>query len=106
MDESVPTVSSAAMSIIFYSFGMMKIKIKGKINTKYFPLIFFCCFHMEPLFISRAEQTSDACALSQTYIQNFMIEFKTSSGSNNDKHNKHLKGTLDEALQAVLEFND
>ena len=39
-------------------------------------------------------------------IQKLMIELETSSGSDNDKHNKHLKGTLDEALQAVLEFND
>ena len=42
----------------------------------------------------------------KSYIQKFMIELETSSGNNNDKHNKHLKGTLDEALQAVLEFND
>ena len=42
----------------------------------------------------------------KSYIQKFMIELETSSGSDNDKHNKHLKGTLDEALQAVLEFND
>ena len=35
-----------------------------------------------------------------------MIELETSSGSDNHKHNKHLKYTLDEALQAVLEFND
>ena len=55
LEESVPTDSSAAMSVIFYSFDMMKIKIKGKINTKYFPLVFFCCFHIEPLFMSRAE---------------------------------------------------
>ena len=33
-----------------------------------------------------------------------MIELKTSSES--DKHNKRHKYTLDEALQAVLEFND
>ena len=42
----------------------------------------------------------------KSYIQKFMIELETSSGSDNDKHNKHLKGTLDEALQAVFEFND
>ena len=35
-----------------------------------------------------------------------MIELETSSGSENDKHNKRHKYTLDEALQAVLEFND
>ena len=35
-----------------------------------------------------------------------MIELETSSGNDNDKHNKHHKYTLDEALQAVLEFND
>ena len=39
-------------------------------------------------------------------VQNFMIELETSSGSDNDKYNKHHKYTLDEALQAVLEFND
>ena len=35
-----------------------------------------------------------------------MIELETSSNSDNHKHNKHHKHTLDEALQAVLEFND
>ena len=35
-----------------------------------------------------------------------MIELETSSGSDNVKHNKHHKYTLDEALQAVLKFND
>ena len=35
-----------------------------------------------------------------------MIELETRSGSDNDKHNNHHKYTLDEALQAVLEFND
>ena len=35
-----------------------------------------------------------------------MIESETSRGSENDKHNKQHKYTLDEALQAVLEFND
>ena len=34
------------------------------------------------------------------------MELETSSGSENDKHNKRDKYTLDEALQAVLEFND
>ena len=35
-----------------------------------------------------------------------MIELETSSSNDNDKYNKHHKYTLDEALQAVLEFND
>ena len=35
-----------------------------------------------------------------------MIELETSSGSENDKHNKRHKYALDEALQAVLQFND
>ena len=35
-----------------------------------------------------------------------MIELETRSGSENDKHNKQHKYTLDEAFQAVLEFND
>ena len=35
-----------------------------------------------------------------------MIELGTSSGSENDKCNKRYKYTLDEPLQAVLEFND
>ena len=36
-----------------------------------------------------------------------MIELETGSGSDNVKHNKHHKYTYkDEALQAVLEFND
>ena len=35
-----------------------------------------------------------------------MIELKTSSDSESDKHNTRHKYTLDEALQAVLEFND
>ena len=48
LEESVPTVSSVAMSVIFSSFDMMEIKIMVKIRTKYFPLIFFCCFHVEP----------------------------------------------------------
>ena len=64
LEESVPTVSSAAMSVIFSSFDMIKIKIKVKIKTKYFPLVFFCCFHVEPSFTSRAEWTSHSCALS------------------------------------------
>ena len=35
-----------------------------------------------------------------------MIELETKSGSDIDKHNKHHKYTLDEALQALLEFNN
>ena len=35
-----------------------------------------------------------------------MIELETRSGNDNDKQNKHHKYALDEALQAVLEFND
>ena len=46
-----------------------------------------------------------------------MIELGTSSANDNDKHNKHheytpdeytlyTQASLDEALQAVLEFND
>ena len=35
-----------------------------------------------------------------------MIELEISSGSENYKHNKWHKYTLDEALQAVLEVND
>ena len=35
-----------------------------------------------------------------------MIELETSNSSDNDKHNKHHKYTLDEAFQAVLEFDD
>ena len=35
-----------------------------------------------------------------------MIELETSSSSDNDKHNKHHKYTVDEALQVVLEFSD
>ena len=34
-----------------------------------------------------------------------MIKLETSSGSENDKHNKRHRYTLDETLQAVLEFN-
>ena len=39
-------------------------------------------------------------------VQNIMIELETGSGSDNVKHNKGYKYTLDEALQAVLKFND
>ena len=35
-----------------------------------------------------------------------MTELETSTGSENDKHNKRYKYTLDEAIQAVLEFDD
>ena len=35
-----------------------------------------------------------------------MIELDTCSGSENDKHNKRHKYRLDEALQAVSEFNN
>ena len=35
-----------------------------------------------------------------------MTALETSISSENDKHNKRHKHTLDEALQAVLEFND
>ena len=35
-----------------------------------------------------------------------MIELETNSDCDNVIHNKHHKYTLDEALQAVLEFND
>ena len=35
-----------------------------------------------------------------------MIELETSSSNDDDKYNKHHKYTLDEVLQAVLEFND
>ena len=35
-----------------------------------------------------------------------MIKLETGSDSDNDKHNKRHKYTLDEALQAVLEFRD
>ena len=34
-----------------------------------------------------------------------MIELETSSSNDNDKYNKYHKYTLDEALQAALEFN-
>ena len=39
-------------------------------------------------------------------VKNIMIELETSSSSDNDKHNKHHKHTVDEALQVVLEFSD
>ena len=55
LEESVPTIFSAVVSVIFSSFDMIKIKIKVKIKTKYVPLVFFCCFHVEPSFTSRTE---------------------------------------------------
>ena len=64
MEEPVPTVSSAAKPVVLSSFDMIKIKIKLKIKTKDSPLVFFYCFHVEPLFTSRAEWTSHTCALS------------------------------------------
>ena len=35
-------------------------------------------------------------------VKNMMIKLETGSDSDNDKHNKHRKYTLDDALQAVL----
>ena len=35
-----------------------------------------------------------------------MIKLETGSDSDNDKHSKHCKYTLDDALQAVLKFRD
>ena len=35
-----------------------------------------------------------------------MIKLETGSDSDNDKHNKHHKQILDEALQAVSKFRD
>ena len=35
-----------------------------------------------------------------------MIEFEARSGSENDKHNKRHTYTLDETLEAMLEFNN
>ena len=39
-------------------------------------------------------------------VKNILIKLETGSGSDNDKHNKHHKYTLDEALQAVSKFRD
>ena len=39
-------------------------------------------------------------------VKIIMIELETSSSHDNNKYNKHHKYTLDEALQAALEFND
>ena len=54
---SVPTAFSAAIVVIFFSFDMMRITLKQKIKTKYFPPVFLpsCCSHFEHLFTSRAE---------------------------------------------------
>ena len=38
-------------------------------------------------------------------FKRIIIELETSSGSENDKHSKRYKYTLDKALQAVLELN-
>ena len=37
-------------------------------------------------------------------VKNIMIKLETGRDSDNDKHNKHHKYTLDEALQAVSKF--
>ena len=39
-------------------------------------------------------------------VKNIIIKLETGSDSNTDKHNKHHKYTLDEALQAVPKFRD
>ena len=39
-------------------------------------------------------------------VKNILIKLETGSDSDNDKHNKHHKYTLDEALQAVSKFRD
>ena len=39
-------------------------------------------------------------------VKNVIIKLETGSDSDNDKHNKHHKYTLDEALQAALKFRD
>ena len=39
-------------------------------------------------------------------VKNVKIKLETGSDSDNDKHNKHHKYTLDEALQAVSKFRD
>ena len=64
LEESVSTVSSAAMSVLFSSFDLMKKKILLKIKVKYFLLVFVCCFHAWPSFTSHAELTSHAWVLS------------------------------------------
>ena len=39
-------------------------------------------------------------------LNNRIKQIRKSSGSDNDKNNKHLKYTLDEALEAVSEFGE
>ena len=39
-------------------------------------------------------------------VKNIITKLETGSDSDNDKHNKHHKYTLDEALQAVSKFRD
>ena len=39
-------------------------------------------------------------------VKNIIIKLETGSDSDNDKHNKHHKYTLDEALQASSKFRD
>ena len=39
-------------------------------------------------------------------VKNIIIKLETGSDSDNDKHKKHRKYTLDEALQAVSKFRD
>ena len=39
-------------------------------------------------------------------VKNIMIKLEAGSDSDNDKHKKHHKYTLDEALQAVSKFRD
>ena len=39
-------------------------------------------------------------------VKNVIIKLETGRDSDNDKHNKHHKYTLDEALQAASKFRD
>ena len=39
-------------------------------------------------------------------VKNITIKLETGSDSDDDKHNKYHKYTLDEALQAVSKFRD
>ena len=39
-------------------------------------------------------------------VKNIMIKLETGSNSDNDKHNKYHKYTLDEALRAMSKFRD
>ena len=52
LEEYVPLASSAAVAVIFPLLDMMRVKIKGKIKTKYFLLVFFCCFQVDPSLTS------------------------------------------------------